>query len=168
VRTKLSAGLSGRSLAALVLLLSFAGAAGCRHSPKDPDGPPDLMKSLQADRHARAFHLRAFQMQHIWAGAGHGPDGADFRAKVALWDYSNEDPMVAELYFHDADRFDPAGRHHNPDPDKANPPYQIHFPMSAVGPVLNVLRSANEHVYLHYDHKEWTVRIFLPEVVGSD
>jgi hypothetical protein len=168
VRATPSASLSGRSLAALVLLLSFVGIAGCGYSPNDPDGPPDLMKSLQADRHARAFHLRAFQTQHIWAGAGYGPDGADFRAKVALWDYSNEDPMLAELYFHDAERFDPAGRHHNPDPDKANPPYQIHFPMSAVGPVLNVLRSANERVYLYYYHNEWAVGILLPEVVGSE
>lgn len=159
---------SGRSLAVLVLLLSFAGIAGCGRSLKDPGGPPDLLAAGQTDSHARAFHLRAFHLQHIWAGAGNGADGADYRAKVALWDYSHEDPMVAELYFHDADRFDPAGRHHNPDPDKAKAPYQIHFPMSTVGPVLQSLRSANERVYLYYYHGEWAVGILLPEVVGSE
>jgi hypothetical protein len=110
----------------------------------------------------RAYQLQAFHVQQMWAGAG-----AEYRAKVAVWDYTQEEPLVAEFYFHDADRFDPASKHRNPDPVQAKPPFQIHFPMNTLGPMLDTLRTANEHVYLYYSRGEWAVGVRTPEGIGS-
>ena len=74
---------------------------------------------------------------------------------------------MAEFYFHDQDHFDPAGRHHNPEPAKASPPYQIHVPTNAIGPMLDTMRTANERVYLYYTHGEWAVGVLRPEGIGS-
>jgi len=157
------------SLRRCVILVALAGwFAGCGRSVSEPTSIPGLAAHTGVfDPTFRAFHLQAFQMQHIWAGGGQGADGADYRVKLAVWDYGQDNPLVAEFYFHDADRFDPTGRHRNPDPTQAKPPFQIHFPMSTLAPMLDPLRTANERVYLYYAHGEWAVGVIRPEGIGS-
>ena len=149
-------------IAALTLTL-----VSCRQQPSDPTSPPGLPLLNANDPKARAFHLQSFHVQHIWAGSGHGPEGTDYRAKVAVFDYSQDNALLAELYFHDSDHYDPVGRHHNSEPSAAKQPYQIHFPMSTLGAMLDTLRTANERVYLYYAHGEWAVGIVSPEAIGS-
>ena len=157
------------SLRRCVMLVALAMSfTGCGPRVSDPTELPGLAaRAGVKDPSFRAFHLQAFHVQHIWAGGNQGPDGADYRTKVAVWDYTQDNSLVAEFYFHDQDHFDPAGLHHNPDPAKMSPPYQIHFPTNAIGPMLDTMRTANERVYLYYAHGEWAVGVIRPEGIGS-
>lgn len=144
---------------------------GCKPPPesvrvKEPvSGPPDLVKDATASGANRAYQLRAFHLNHIWANGGQkGPDG-DFRAKVTVWDYADDESVVAELYFDDAGHESAAT---NPDPTKTQRPYRIHFPMSAFGPILGTLRNTNEPIFLYYYDGGWAVGTYSAEPIGID
>jgi hypothetical protein len=152
---------------------AFVWLAGCTPPPspvsvraaKEINGPPDLVKGNKWDPRWRAFQLHSFQMNHVWAGAGHDEsDGGQYRVKLTVWDYSDDQP-VAELYFHEAN--DNAG---NPDPNapELKRPYHLHFPSSTSGPILQALRNANEPVYLYYYDNQWAVGVGAPEAIGVD
>lgn len=147
----------------VIAVALVAAVGGCGRRVEDPTEVPGLAAGTSGVKF-RAYHLQAFHVQQMWAGAG---AAEDYRAKVAVWDYSQTEPRVAELYFHDTDRFDQAARHRNPDPDQAKPPFQIHFPTNMLGPMLDTLRTANERVYLYYSRGEWAVGVILPEGIGS-
>lgn len=156
-----------RHLVAFVGLLALVLLAGCnRRSMLEVNGPPDLAKDGQTDPHGLALRIRVFHVQHIWAGAGYEADGADYRAKVAVWAYAQGEPALAELYFHDVDRFDPAGRHKNTAPGAG--PNQIHFPVSTLGPLLGLMRSTNEPMYLFYFRGKWSIGTSRAEAIGSE
>lgn len=145
-----------------VLVVALVAAiGGCDRRIEDPTEVPGLAKGTSGPTF-RAYYLQAFHVQQMWAGSG-----PDYRAKVAVWDYALEDSLVAEFYFHDADHFDPANKHRNPDPTQAKPPLQIHFPMNTLGPMLDTLRTANERVYLYYSRGEWVVGVRTSEGIGS-
>ncbi len=155
-----------RPRVALVGLLSLVLLAGCaRRSMLEMNAPPDLAKDSAVDPQALALRMRVFHVQHIWAGAGYEAEGADYRAKISVWTYSQGEPPLAELYFHDADRFEPAGRHQNSAPGPG--PHQVHFPLTALGPILGLLRSANEPIYLFYFRGRWAIGASRSEAIGS-
>lgn len=152
-----------------MLALAFA-LVGCGPAPspasvrskKDILAPSDLAKKTPPQG-TRAFQLRAFQIDHIWAGAGHGGDAAQrYRAKITVWDY-NDESAIAELYFHDAAPDGPI-----PNPDETARPYRLHFPASVIGPAMSVLRNANEPVYLYYYDNQWAIGVASAEPVGVD
>jgi hypothetical protein len=153
-------------LAGLLALLT--GLSGCNRSRSmvEVTGPPGFAKALKTDPHALALEMRVFHVQQIWAGAGYEGDGADYRAKVTIWRYSQSEPALAELYFHDPERFEPAGRHKSSEPGAG--PLQIHFPMSTFGAITVLMRSANEPVYLFYYRGRWCIGTSLAEAIGSD
>ncbi len=156
-----------RRIVALFGLLALAVLGGCsRRSVEELTGPPDFVKDGKTDPHALALRIRVFQVNHIWAGTGNEADGADYRAKITVWSYSQGEPALAELYFHDAERFEPAGRHKSPEP--AGGPHQIHFPISTIGPITALMRSANEPVYLFYFRGKWCIGTSLAEAIGSE
>lgn len=182
-------------LAALPLAL----ATGCHRNPEkilaSPGvrGRPDILKEIAADPHSpwKAFRLRAYHINQVWAGDGFEPDGdkwANFRGKVTVWetvenpDGDPEEPetALAELYFRDANQYDPA-KHKNPDPNNPKDPnninaqgtgpgrtYRIHFPSAAMGIVSSILRNANEPVYLFWYHNQWAIGVANGETVGVD
>ena len=153
--------------AALGALLAFTGCN--RHAMLEVTAPPDLIKDGKTDSRALALRMRVFHVQHIWAGAGYEAAGADYRAKVSIWSYSQGEPALAELYFHDTDKFDPAGRHQNSDPHAAGAgTHQIHFPTSTFGAIIALMRSANEPVYLFYFKGRWAIGTSLAEAIGSE
>ena len=154
--------------AALALLL----AAGCGpgQSPvsvrvkHQVGGPDDLVKGATPDPRWHAFQLHTFQMNHVWASAGRtGANGEVYRAKITIWSFDQNDAPIAELYFHDLGH-DVS----NPDFKDAPRPYQLHFPMSSIGPILQALRNANEPVYLYYFENQWAIGIAAPEPIGID
>jgi hypothetical protein len=160
------------SLAAAAALVALT--AGCGESPspvsvqakQELNGPPDLVKGAPWDARWHAYQLRGFQMNHVWSGPGHQSANENvYRLKLTIWDYAKDGSAVAELYFHDTPVGAEAG---NPDPKDAKRPYQIHFPASATGPILQALRNANEPVYLYYYENQWAVGISAPEPVGVD
>ena len=110
--------------------------------------------------------MRVFHVQQIWAGNGYEADALDYRAKVSIWSYSQSEPALAELYFHDPEKFEPAGRHKNSAPGKEG--LQIHFPISTFGPIIALMRSANEPVYLFYFRGKWAIGTSTSEVIGSE
>jgi hypothetical protein len=126
------------------------------------NGPPDLVKNGPWDKRWRAFQLHTFQMNHVWAGAGRPHEDGDYRLKLTVWDYSDS-AVLAELYFHDG----PAVTD-NPDPNKSDRPYHLHFPATAMGPILQALRNANEPVYLYYYDNNWAFGLSAPEAIGVD
>jgi hypothetical protein len=165
----------GPSLAAAAVLVLLA--AGCGPSPspvsvkakQELNGPPDLVKGVPWDARWHAYQLRAFQMNHVWTGpGGYTPAGENafaYRLKLTVWDYAEDGSAVAELFFHDGPTGELVGK---PDPKDDKRPYQIHFPASASGPILQALRYANEPVYLYYYGNQWAVGISAPEPVGVD
>ena len=156
-----------RRLVALCGLLTLAMLGGCsRRSVEELNSPPDFVRDGKTDPHALALRVRVFQVNHIWAGAGHEAEGADYRAKITVWSYSQGEPALAELYFHDAERFEPAGRHKGSEP--GSDPHQIHFPMSTLGPIIGLMRSANEPVYLFYFRGRWCIGTSFAEAIGSE
>ena len=156
-----------RHLAVLAGWSALIMLAGCeRHAVVELSGPPDLVKDGKADPHALALPVRIFHVNHVWAGAGYEADGHDYRAKVTVWTNSSGEPPLAEFYFHDTERFEPAGRHKSSEPGTG--PHQIHFPMSTFGPILALMRSANEPVYLFYFRGRWAIGTSLAEAIGSE
>ena len=153
-------------------VVSLAVLAGCHRNPEkllaSPGvaGTPNILKEI-ADHPGspwKAWRLRAYQVIQIQAGAD-----ATVRAKVALWgdDAEDHDTPLAELHFHD--QSPPA----NPDPNGAKAsgssrPYQLHFPVTVLGPVLSTLRNSNESVYLFYYEKQWSVGVVAAESIGVD
>jgi hypothetical protein len=134
-------------------------------APKEIDGPSDLVATKPRDPHARSFQLRAFQLNHVWSGAGHpADDGLPYRSKVTLWDFADDGSAVAELYLYD----NGAALPQNPDPKDAKRPYALRFPIGAVGPIMQALRNANEPVYLFYYDGQWAIGINGVEAVGVD
>jgi len=153
----------------LVLITAGCGPAPSPVSVKakqELNGPPDLVKGAPPDPRWHSYQLRAFQMNHAWTGTGYkSADASAYRFKVTVWDYADDGSAVAELFFHDG----PTGAEDgNPDPKDAKRPYQLHFPASATGPILQALRNANEPVYLYYYENQWAVGISAPEPVGVD
>jgi len=157
-------------LAALAVLLT----PGCK--PPAPEnirvkeqvsGPPDLVKA-EASAHLanHAYQLRAFHLNHVWAGAAprHETDHS-YRAKITLWDYADDESAVAELYFDDDASRETAA---NPDPSKTPRPYRIHFPVTALAPILATLRGTNEPIFLYYYDSAWAVGTYVAEPVGAD
>lgn len=152
--------------------LAALAIASCKPPPESVkvteivDGPPDLVKLLAANPANRAFQLRAFHLNHIWAGTEGQPDPAgNYRAKITVWDYSDDPSAVAELYFHDGGP--------QPLPASASPintkrPYQLHFPISTIGPMLNTLRNTNEPIFVYYFNGRWAVGNYVAEPVGVD
>ena len=161
-------------MAVFVLLLLPAGFAGCgqSHPVVLAATTPDFLKTLSANPRWRAYRLHSFQVQHLWSGIGHpAENGTDYRAKVVVWQYTaDQSPaVIAELYFHDPERFEPAGRDRNPDPNTAGGgPFQLHFPVVALGPIIATLRAANDPVYLYFYDNQWSVGIPGAELVGSE
>jgi hypothetical protein len=156
------------ALAALAALLALAVLSGCNRARTmvEVAGPPGFAKAVQKDPHALALRMRVFHVQQIWAGAGYEGDGADYRAKVSIWSYAQDEPPLAELYFHDSERFEPAGRHKSSEPGAG--PLQIHFPMSTFAAITALMRSANEPVYLFYYRGRWCIGTSLAEAIGSE
>lgn len=156
-------------LPVIALLLALAGCTRGRspastQAKTELNGPPDLVQDGTRDPRWRAYQLRNFQINHLWAGAGRAAEGeAPYRAKVSLWDYNGGTTPLAELYFHDA-----GGLPANPDPAKAARPYRIHFPASILAEVLGTLRNANDRVYLYAHDDQWSVGVSMPELVGVD
>ena len=140
-------------------------------------GTPNVLEEIarQPGSPWKAYELRTFQTNHIWAGAGYKPGGDNYRAKITLWDNDAnlKDAAVAELFFRDPAQLD-AKRYQNPDPnsvDDGKPlarPYRLNFPTAALESVLSTLRSANEPVYLYYYDNQWAVGVVLAEPVGAD
>jgi hypothetical protein len=127
-------------------------------------GPPDLAKGGSADPANRSFQLSAFHLNHIWSSASNAASRS-YRAKVTVWDYTDEQAAVAELFFDDtAD--ESATR--VPDPRHAKRPYQIHFPVTTMGPIMSTLRNSNEPVFLYYYEGAWAVGTYSAEPVGVD
>jgi len=156
-----------RPAVVLFWMVAMIGVAGCnRRTVTELSGPPDLMKDGKGDPRAQAMRIRVFHVNHIWAGEGFDSDGSDYRGKVSIWSYSQGEPPLGELYFHDADKFEPKGRHKNAEPGAG--PHQIHFPISALGPILALMRSANEPVYLFYYRGKWAIGTSLAEAIGSE
>jgi hypothetical protein len=165
----------GPSLAVVMVL--FLLTAGCNPAPspvsikskQEFNGPPDLVKGTPWDARWHAYQLRAFQMNHVWTGPeGLAPAGEiayPYRLKVTVWDFADDGSAVAELFFHDGPT---GGNVGNPDPKDAKRPYQLHFPASAIGPILQALRNANEPLYLYYYENLWAIGIGAPEPVGVD
>jgi hypothetical protein len=165
----------GPSLAAAVVLVALIAGCGEPPSPvsvrskQELNGPPDLVQGARKDPRWHAYQLRGFQMNHVWSGPGGYSPGGDnaypYRLKVTVWDYADDGSAVAELFFHDGPTGELVG---NPDPKDAKRPYQIHFPATAVGAILQALRNANEPVYLYYYNQQWAVGISGLEPVGVD
>lgn len=174
--------------------LALALTAGCG---RDPDkaivslrvrGTADLAKAIADDPKSpwKVWGLHAYQLNHIWSGTGATvKDGklASYRAKITVWDDDEKDHdlALAEIYFHDPDRFQPAGLHRNPDPNDPKDPnnqnaqgkgpgrtFRLHFPGSTLGVILSALRNSNEPVYLYYYENQWSVGVSNAEAVGVD
>ncbi len=100
------------------------------------------------------FPIRCYQFRSIWGGKV-GYLG-NFRALISVW--SKESGPVAELYFHDSENLPD-----NPDPQDQTKtkPYQIHYPMSTLEPILHELRLSRNPLYLVYDYPasecQWAV-----------
>ncbi len=141
---------------------------GCKPPPESVRvkeqvvGPPDLVKTLPSKPGNRAFQIRAFHLNHIWSATS--ADRA-YRAKVTVWDYADDESAVAELYFDDTV---PESAAANPDPAKSQRPYKVHFPIAALGPILNTLRNTNEPIFLYYYDGAWSLGIYTAEPVGVD
>jgi hypothetical protein len=128
------------------------------------NGPADLTKKIAANPRWRAFQLKTFQLNHVWSGPGRKEQGGEpYRAKLTLWDFSDDGSPIAEVYFHDPGQEVP-----NPDPNTSQRPFKLHFPIGAVGPIFQTLRNANEAVYLYYFEDLWGIGIGAPEPVGVD
>ena len=157
-----------RPLSVLAGLLVLAVFSGCNRSRTmvEVTGPPGFAKGVQQDPHALALRMRVFHVQQIWAGAGYEGNGGDYRAKVSIWSYAQDEPPLAELYFHDAERFEPAARHKSSEPGAG--PLEIHFPMSTFAAITALMRSANEPVYLFYYRGRWCIGTSLAEAIGSE
>lgn len=153
---------------AAALVIAFAACkppAENQQVKEKVDGPPDLVKDAKPNPTNRSFQIRAFHLNQVWSGPTGHPDGAQtYRVKVTVWDFDETGPAVAELYFHDADKL-PA---ENPDPARATRPYQVHFPMSALAPILGTLRSTNEPIFLYYYEGAWAFGTYSAEPVGID
>ena len=156
----------GVAVFALAMLLNGAGCSRER-GLKEISDPPDFVQRGRKDPRWHAYELRAFQVNHVWAGGGYAPDGADYRLKVTVWsDDRAKNTPVAEFYFHEPNHLE---AHHNPDPNKApGQPWQVHFPMSASSPVMQTLRNANDRVFLYYEGDQWAVGVLGAEPVGID
>jgi hypothetical protein len=158
--------LSYVTLAALLMVVP----SGCKPAPENVRvkervaGPPDLAKGGTADPSSRSFQLSAFHLNHIWSGPG-STASRSYRAKVTVWDYSDEQAAVAELFFDDTTATAGATV---PDPNNAKRPYQIHFPITTMGPILSTLRNSNEPVFLYYYDGTWAVGTYSAEPVGID
>jgi hypothetical protein len=154
-------------LSALAGLLALTALSGCNpRTMVESNGPPGFANASKTDPHALVLRMRVFQVQQIWAGAGYEGDGADYRAKVTIWSYVQSEPALAELYFHDPERFEPTGRHKCSESGAS--PLQIHFPMSTFGSIIALMRSANEPVYLFYYRGRWCIGTSLAEAIGAD
>jgi hypothetical protein len=147
-------------------------AAGCARTPSDlarvkdaVDGPPDLVRPGTSHPDWRGYQVRNFQLNHVWSGpAGLQAGGQTFRAKITIWDYADDGSSLAEVYFDDTVDQLKSG----PNPNQAKRPYQLHFPMSAFGPILATLRNSNEPVFLYFGNEAWAVGTLAPESVGVD
>ncbi len=153
-----------------VMLVALLLLSGCgRYSRAELNTPPDFITAGKIDPQAVALRMRVFHVQQIWAGDGFEINGNDYRAKVTIWAYSQGEQPLAELYFHDPEKFDPAGRHKNSDPHAPNAgTLQIHFPITAFGPIIGLMRSANEPVYLFFYKGHWCIGTSLAEAIGSE
>ncbi len=157
-------------LAVLTGLVALLALGACdRRGNIEVHQPPGFAKDNKLDPHDLALRMRVFHVQQIWAGAGYEADGNDYRAKVTIWSYSQGEPALAELYFHDSEKFDPSGRHTDsvPQTDQMGP-LHIHFPITAFGPIIGLMRSANEPVYLFYFRSRWCLGTSLAEAIGSE
>ena len=162
-----------RTFALSALAAALLVAAGCKPPPPESirvketvTGPPDLTKRTPAKLADHAYQLRAFHVNHVWAGATPRRESArSYRAKVTLWDYAEDESVVAELYFDDDASHETTA---NPDPAKTSRPYAIHFPMSAFCPILGTLRGTNEPVFLYYYDGAWALGTYVAEPVGID
>lgn len=153
-----------------IIMLWIGAAAGCKPEAENVKlkehvaGPPDLVKNAPADPANRSFQLSAFHLNHIWSSP-HGATTPGFRAKVTIWDYTDDKNAVAELYFEDVSNGTAAGIS---DPNHTNRPYQIHFPVSTMGPIMSALRNSNEPVFLYYYQGAWAIGTYSAEPVGVD
>jgi hypothetical protein len=158
--------LSCLGIAALLVLAP----SGCKPPPENVKikerviGPPDLAKDGNVSPANRSFQLSAFHLNHIWATT-HSAPPRGYRAKITVWDYADDHSAVAELYFDDTADGTAATV---PDPASAKRPYQIHFPITTVGPILSALRNSNEPVFLYYYEGAWAVGTYSAEQVGVD
>ena len=156
------------SVFAIALVIAFAACkppAENQEVKEKIDGPPDLVKDAKPNPANQSFQIRAFQLNQVWSGASGRSAGAEpYRVKVTVWDFDENGPALAELYFHDADKL-PA---ENPDPNHAKRPYQIHFPMSALAPILGTLRNTNEPIFLYFYDGAWAFGTYSAEPVGID
>lgn len=149
---------------------ALACLVGCKPAPesvrvKEPvGGPPDLVQNAAPNPANHSYQLRAFHLNHVWAQAGgHSNPATAYRAKITVWDYAEDESAVAELYFEDA----PSAAS-NPDPNKTSRPYKLHFPVSAMSPILGTLRNTNEPIFLYYYEGAWAVGTYMAEPVGVD
>jgi hypothetical protein len=155
---------------ALPALLLVGVVPSCKPPPESVqvkervDGPPDLMPAGKANPANQSFQLSAFHLNHIWSSGGN-TSTRPYRAKITVWDYAEDQAVLAELYFDDATGgSEPASS----DPNRSKPPYQIHFPMSTIGPILGTLRNANEPIFLYYYEGAWAIGTYTAEPVGID
>jgi hypothetical protein len=158
--------LSYVAFAALLVIVP----SGCKPAPENVRikervaGPPDLTKRGTVDPSNRSFQLSAFHLNHIWSPVGNAASRS-YRAKVTIWDYTDEETAVAELFFDDVSAEAGATV---PDPSHAKRPYQIHFPITTMGPIMSTLRNSNEPVFLYYYEGAWAVGTYSAEPVGID
>lgn len=155
-------------LAALGLSL----LAGCNPPPESVQvkeivsAPPDLAKAARPGSKNRGFQIKAFHLNQVWAGATDAQSVApEYRAKITIWDYSDAKVALAELYFHDLNG---AALPVSSTPINAKAPYQIHFPVSVISPILSTLRNTNEPIFLYYFEGHWAIGTYVPEPVGID
>ncbi len=156
-------------VAASVALLVSA----CQKSEKAvapiPHASPDILRTLRENPSGpnKAWRVHVYQIGQLWAdSSGGGP--ASPRAKITLWldaDGGANTPPLAELYFDDPGA--PRSVVTAADPS-ANTPYQLHFSTVALGPVMSILRNANEPVYLYFYEGRWSLGIENAEPVGVD
>ena len=153
---------------AAALVIAFAACrppAEGQQVKEKVDGPPDLVKSASRSPGNQSFQIRAFHLNHVWSGpSGRSEGEQSYRVKVTVWDFDETGPALAELYFHDTDKL-LAG---NADPNHATRPYQIHFPMTALTPILGTLRNTNEPIFLYYYDGAWAFGTYSAEPVGID
>lgn len=119
---------------------------------------PDFAEAVKKDPFIeKRFMIKAYQIRHVWGGnEGYPASAFHYRALLTMW--SDSSGPVAELFFHDEGQRMPV----NPDPRVVKePPYQIHFPLTMLEPVLHQLRFSKVPVFLSYyspaGENEWAV-----------
>lgn len=140
-------------LALVCLALPAAGSAA-------PTAKPRIFNKDKPDLSEQLFPLKYFRLDQVWGGVKGHTDG--YRAKMTFKTTDGRG-ILAEIYFHDhVDASQPIPNPHDPNTPK---PYALHFPMSALAPMLQHLRFCIRPLELRFDAAGWALQQIYDEEV---